>query len=289
MATLTTMVSCKPPNRTKTPLPPIAFSSISFPLSISFSLRQNIKQLVCNDVARCSLDNPDSNEQMGTYPRPSEIPWKKELCNSVQLIGIVGVPVQLTHLSSGKVVASTRIAVRKSATDTSWINLTFWDELAHVANQHLQKGQQIYVSGRLLSDTVETEDGKQQTYYKVTVQRLNFVERNSSSPVALYDGSSDLMATFGKSENTAATSKLSTLELWQAFFANPTEWWDNRKNKKNLKYPDFKHKDTGEALWVESRYNPPWVKSQLEKLDPKMQSFQVQEKRSFSSYFDGNY
>ena len=120
MATLTTMVSCKPPNRTKTPLPPIAFSSISFPLSISFSLRQNIKQLVCNDVARCSLDNPDSNEQMGTYPRPSEIPWKKELCNSVQLIGIVGVPVQLTHLSSGKVVASTRIAVRKSATDTSW-------------------------------------------------------------------------------------------------------------------------------------------------------------------------
>lgn len=20
-------------------------------------------------------------------------------------------------------------------------------------------------------------------------------------------------------------------ELWQAFFANPTEWWDNRKNK----------------------------------------------------------
>lgn len=38
-------------------------------------------------------------------------------------------------------------------------------------------------------------------------------------------------STAGKSENTAATSKLSTLELWQTFFANPTEWWDNRKNK----------------------------------------------------------
>lgn len=23
----------------------------------------------------------------------------------------------------------------------------------------------------------------------------------------------------------------STEELWQAFFANPVDWWDNRKNK----------------------------------------------------------
>lgn len=49
----------------------------------------------------------------------------------------------------------------------SRINLTFWDELAHVAFQHVEKGQQIYVSGRLVSDTVEGDDGKQQTYYKV--------------------------------------------------------------------------------------------------------------------------
>ena len=47
------------------------------------------------------------------------------------------------------------------------INLTFWDELAHVAYQHIEKGHQIYVSGRLISDTVETDDGKQNTYYKV--------------------------------------------------------------------------------------------------------------------------
>lgn len=41
-------------------------------------------------------------------------------------------------------------------------------------------------------------------------------------------------------------------------------------------YPDFKHKDTGEALWVEGRYNPPWVKSQLSVLDSKMESFNEQ-------------
>ena len=47
------------------------------------------------------------------------------------------------------------------------INLTFWDELAHVASLHVEKGNQIYVSGRVVSDTVENDDGKQQTYYKV--------------------------------------------------------------------------------------------------------------------------
>lgn len=66
------------------------------------------------------MDNRDSYDSMGTYPRPLEIQWKKELCNSVQLIGIVGLPVQFNQLSSGKVVASTRLAVRKSPTDTSW-------------------------------------------------------------------------------------------------------------------------------------------------------------------------
>lgn len=29
----------------------------------------------------------------------------------------------------------------------------------------------------------------------------------------------------------AANSTGSVVELWQAFFANPGEWWDNRKTK----------------------------------------------------------
>ncbi|PIN15893.1 hypothetical protein CDL12_11453 [Handroanthus impetiginosus] len=209
------------------------------------------------------------------YPRPAEIPWKKELCNSVQLIGVVGAPVQIKHLASGKIVAWSRLAVKKSQTDTMWINLTFWDELAQVAYQHVEKGNQIHVSGRLISDTVENDDGKQQTYYKVVVQQLNFIERGLSS-VPLYNGDSDSVNTGRKQNYQSANSTGSVEELWQAFFANPTEWWDNRKNKRSPNYPDFKHKDTGEALWVENRYNPPWVKSQLAILDSRMESFQEQ-------------
>ncbi|MED6110956.1 hypothetical protein PIB30_047834 [Stylosanthes scabra] len=203
-------------------------------------------------------------------PKPSEIQWKKELCNSVSLIGVVAAPVEIKNLPSGKVLAWTRLAVKKNATQTSWINLTFWDELAHAAFQHVKKGHQIYVSGRLVTDTVESDEGKQQTYYKVVAQQLNFIEGNLS-PGSSHDQDSDYTIS-GKKASYPATNTGSVVELWQAFFASPGEWWDNRRNKRNPKGPDFKHKDTGEALWVDGRYNPPWVKSQLEILDSRMGS-----------------
>ncbi|CAI0558273.1 unnamed protein product [Linum tenue] len=59
------------------------------------------------------------------------------------------------------------------------------------------------------------------------------------------------------------------LYLWQLLFRSPNEWWDNRLDKRNPRAPDFKHKDTGEALWIR-RDHPLWVKRQLELLDSRM-------------------
>ncbi|KAL3033415.1 hypothetical protein AAZX31_02G136400 [Glycine max] len=222
---------------------------------------------------KCSMTTTPS------YPKPSEIPWQKELCNSVNLIGNVAAPVEIKHLPSGKVVAWTRLYVKKSATQSSSISLTFWDDLAHVASQHLQKGYQIHVSGRLIIDTVETEEGKTQTYYKVVAQQLNFIERNFSSASSSQGQEFDFAMAGGRKVSNAVNSTGSVVESWNAFFANPGEWWDNRNNKRNPKAPDFKHKDTGEALWIEGRYSPPWVKSQLEILDSRMGSFAGQNAR----------
>jgi len=49
--------------------------------------------------------------------------------------------------------------------------------------------------------------------------------------------------------------------------------------QRNPKAPDFKHKDTGEALWIDGRSTPPWVKSQLEILDMRMGSYTGQNGR----------
>lgn len=44
---------------------------------------------------------------------------------------------------------------------------------------------------------------------------------------------------------------------WKNLVENPDKWWDNRANKRNPKGPDFKHKETGEALWLSS--SPAWM------------------------------
>ncbi|KAJ7540618.1 hypothetical protein O6H91_10G023300 [Diphasiastrum complanatum] len=52
-------------------------------------------------------------------------------------------------------------------------------------------------------------------------------------------------------------------QLWQEFFSDPSQWWDNRLTKIGPKYPDFKHKITREGLWVDGWLNPSWVKEKV--------------------------
>lgn len=44
--------------------------------------------------------------------------------------------------------------------------------------------------------------------------------------------------------------------LWREFADSPQSFWDNREGKRNPRAPDFKHKETGKGLWVESA--PEW-------------------------------
>jgi len=47
-------------------------------------------------------------------------------------------------------------------------------------------------------------------------------------------------------------------ELWRDLLDNPENWWDNRTDKPTPKYPDFKHKDSGKALWIGTK-SPQWA------------------------------
>src|SRR5690606_5592134 len=47
---------------------------------------------------------------------------------------------------------------------------------------------------------------------------------------------------------------------WQDYFANPGNYYDNRYDKRSPAAPDFKHKQTGEGLWLGGKYPAPqWV------------------------------
>lgn len=136
-----------------------------------------------------------------------------------------------------------------------------WDNMAAISIQHLKPNDFIHVSGRLESYTKTDLDGKLITHYKVDVKKLNFVAQRCTPKQ------------FEKSELEREEARLerykNQVHLWQVFFTNPFEWWDNRKTKKGPKYPDFCHKDTDEALWINPN-DPPWIKRQLELHDSRM-------------------
>ncbi|KAJ7231026.1 hypothetical protein O6H91_Y458200 [Diphasiastrum complanatum] len=76
-------------------------------------------------------------------------------------------------------------------------------------------------------------------------------------------------------------------QLWQEFFLDPSQWWDNRLMKKSPKYPDFKHKSTNEGLWIESWLNPPWVKPKIITMEVDQTKFDGGS-RSRVAYFGGD-
>jgi hypothetical protein len=51
--------------------------------------------------------------------------------------------------------------------------------------------------------------------------------------------------------------------LWRDLSDNFGQWWDNRKDKRNPRAPDFKRKNDGEALWLDSKSTPTWAKQQF--------------------------
>ncbi|KAF8646999.1 hypothetical protein HU200_065514 [Digitaria exilis] len=72
---------------------------------------------------------------------------------------------------------------------------------------------------------------------------------------------------FRKSPDASALSKQKPEEeeLWRDLLDNPVNWWDNRTDKRTPKSPDFKHKESGEALWIGSK-SPQWAVDALPSL-----------------------
>jgi len=211
----------------------------------------------------------------------------------------------MRYMESGQTVARMNLAVSRGQDKTDWFNCEAWDVVAQLAGQHLAKGQQVQVQGRLKMDTwQDRQTGQQRSAVKVTVSRFDFVEAyspsgNGGGGAGGGGGSASggfsaapppppkevrQVPTFGGSAGSAGPGgaaagapgggftpspqpPLSPEARWTQFFAQPTQYWDNRDNKRNPRAPDFKHKDSGEALWIDSRDTPPWVADSLRQLD----------------------
>ncbi|OVA10500.1 Primosome PriB/single-strand DNA-binding [Macleaya cordata] len=205
--------------------------------------------------------------------RPTTIKWQKRLKNSVSFIGSVVLPLKTVN-NRCKFGVYTTLEVRTSNDSgrTFRILLKMWDKMAEISIKHLKEKDYIYVSGQLGSYRKVDSCGNERTLYEVTVEELNYVARNLKSETSKSEKSEDSEPKEGvipTSSSSVVEKKAENLYLWQVFFANPFEWWDNRQHKTNPRQPDFRHKDTGEALWLDPR-DPPWVRRHLQLHDSGM-------------------
>jgi single-strand DNA-binding protein len=87
--------------------------------------------------------------------------------NKVMIIGNLGKEPEMRYTPSGRPVTTFTVAVSRSwntadgerHTDTEWFNVVAWGKLAEICKQYLNKGQQVYVEGRLQTRRWEDKEG----------------------------------------------------------------------------------------------------------------------------------
>ncbi|XP_076910472.1 protein OSB2, chloroplastic-like [Bidens hawaiensis] len=248
-----------------------------------------------------------------TWPKPSEIPWQAKVVNSVNLIGRVKIPVQFEASPDGKCWAGTIISQDDDDSSTSptsfWIPVIFEGDLAHIAMCHLKEKDYVHVAGHLSVDVPPFKLSEVQANVQVMANTINFVQNSQSKKISTPDELPTKMSlkepdfislqqgskpspVYNSKETRHLHSdrkadKQSSYGSWRDLLINSKLWVDNREKKsKGLvkpNYPDFKHKDTGVARWL-NKATPVEVLqglNQLEFFSQPNKSFS-QSKESFS-------
>lgn len=98
--------------------------------------------------------------------------------NKVQIIGNLGRDPEIKTIPSGQKVASFSLACSEKYTKdgqkvekTEWINCKAWGKLAEIIEKYVKKGNQIYVEGKLETQTFE-KDGVKRYKTEIVVNNM---------------------------------------------------------------------------------------------------------------------
>jgi len=115
------------------------------------------------------------------FPRDHlEVRW---VVNQLQIIGNLGQDPEMRYLPDGQSVTSFSVAVnRKYKTaageqreETDWFNVSAWGKLGELANEHLAKGRQVFVQGRIKARVYEGRNGDSRVSLDVIADTIRFL------------------------------------------------------------------------------------------------------------------
>lgn len=100
--------------------------------------------------------------------------------NKMMIIGHLGRDPEMRYTPSGRPVTTFSVATTRSwhsadgerHEETEWFNVVAWGNLAEICNQHLRKGQQVYVEGRLQTRRWEDAEGNKHFTTELVAQEM---------------------------------------------------------------------------------------------------------------------
>ena len=100
--------------------------------------------------------------------------------NKVELLGRVGADPEMKYTASGITVTQLRLATdrgrKNGESETDWHTVVVWDKLAEAVAQYVEKGQRLYVAGRLVQNSWQGDDGQRRYRTEVHAQEVVFLD-----------------------------------------------------------------------------------------------------------------
>ncbi len=105
--------------------------------------------------------------------------------NKVELLGRVGTDPEMKYTPSGTAVTQLRLATdrprQNGETETDWHTVTCWAGLGEAVHQYVNKGERIYVAGRLVQRTYEAADGGRRHAAEIHAAEVVFLDSRSGN------------------------------------------------------------------------------------------------------------
>jgi single-strand DNA-binding protein len=109
--------------------------------------------------------------------------------NKVIIVGRLGADPEVKTISSGQTVCNLSVATSENWTDrdgqkqerTEWHRIVVWGRMAEVCGQHLSKGRQVYLEGRLQTRSWEDQQGQKRYTTEIVATTVQFLGGNDRS------------------------------------------------------------------------------------------------------------
>ncbi|MFN2149104.1 MAG: single-stranded DNA-binding protein [Anaerolineales bacterium] len=119
--------------------------------------------------------------------------------NKLMIIGHLGRDPEMRYTPSGRPVTTFSVATSRSwhsadgerHEETEWFNVVAWGNLAEICNQHLHKGQQVYVEGRLQTRRWEDTEGNKHFTTEVVAKEMIMLGDRRDTPSPMDDAAED--------------------------------------------------------------------------------------------------